>query len=547
MAYIGLKNFRKFESLDRLDLNDINIFVGKNNAGKSTVVKAIMLVLDNLRDLRWQNVPKEIGFYAMDKAPLPLFRFDANLFHNLHIATFDRAKCNFIEDKQIVFQLGFSGIEFEITVAGNIGENRVSVPIQKIKITINDRFIFEIDFSQNIMRVEISNTGSLDQEEIDDNELLLISEKLQELKDEINKAIEVSDALKVAQLQSESSKLQKLQKAKEIPNNTEAKSNLLNVTFDLIYFHENIGENILVQYLRTLLKMIDSKVMAKGITGTITSIDNELKKSTKEYDAEIEHRQIIEENRDLVRTSEEKLEVVLNNINLDYIQAHAATQKLILSAEERQDLNSRVVHEYFQEGILPGEKADRFLTKWLKRFSIADSIFIDPLDGEGYYVKVQQENTTVHLADMGMGSIQLIILLLRLVTIGNRISNGGKPWCIIIEEPEQNIHPMLQSLLAEMFKDFQYTFNSLLIIETHSEYLIRKTQLMLAEQKFQSDEELSDWNISVYYFPIETERQPYNMKYQHNGLFTQRFDSGFFDEAGQLHMAILKSLRLNKE
>lgn len=546
MAYIGLKNFRKFESLDRLDLNDINIFVGKNNAGKSTVVKAIMLVLDNLRDLRWQNVPKEIGFYAMDKAPVPLFRFDANSFHNLHIATFDRAKCNYIEDKQIVFQLGFSGIEFEITVAGNIGENLVYVPIQIIKITINDRFTFEIDFSQNIMRVEISYTGSLDQEKIDDTELLTILAQLQIIKDELNKAMEASDALKVAQIQSEYSKLQRLQKAKEIPNNTDEKSNLLNVTFDLTYFHENIGENILVQYFRTLLKVIDDKVIAKGITGTTTNIGNELKKGTIEHNAEIERRQIIEENRDLVKTSEEKLEAVLNNINLDYIQAHTASQKLILSAEERQDINSRVVHEYFQEGSQSGDIADRFLTKWLKKFGIADSICIMPLDGEGYYVKVNKGNATVHLADMGMGSIQLIILLLRLVTIGNRISNGGQPWWIIIEEPEQNIHPMLQSLLAEMFKDFQETFKSLLIIETHSEYLIRKTQLILAEKELQSDEDLSDWNMSVYYFPIETDQQPYDMIYQYNGLFANRFDSGFFDEASKIHMEILKRSRLNK-
>ena len=57
MSQISLKNFRKYETLEPLFLNGLNIFVGKNNAGKSTVVKAIMLALDNLRSLRWNNVP----------------------------------------------------------------------------------------------------------------------------------------------------------------------------------------------------------------------------------------------------------------------------------------------------------------------------------------------------------------------------------------------------------------------------------------------------------------------------------------------------------
>lgn len=65
MAQIRLKNFRKYESLDSLNLNTINIFVGKNNAGKSTVVKAIMLALDNIRSLRWKDVTSKEGMQSI--------------------------------------------------------------------------------------------------------------------------------------------------------------------------------------------------------------------------------------------------------------------------------------------------------------------------------------------------------------------------------------------------------------------------------------------------------------------------------------------------
>ena len=45
MRQIGFKNFRRFEDFPVIDINPITIFVGENNAGKSTVVKAMLSVL----------------------------------------------------------------------------------------------------------------------------------------------------------------------------------------------------------------------------------------------------------------------------------------------------------------------------------------------------------------------------------------------------------------------------------------------------------------------------------------------------------------------
>ena len=133
MAKISLKNFRKFESLDSLELGWINLFVGKNNAGKSTVVKAIMLALDNIRSLRWTNVKSEEGLLPQHYAPRPQFRFDANGFHNLHIGTFERAKCNYLDDRRITIALEYEGFEFKVTVAGTMEGGQVSMPIEKLE------------------------------------------------------------------------------------------------------------------------------------------------------------------------------------------------------------------------------------------------------------------------------------------------------------------------------------------------------------------------------------------------------------------------------
>ena len=55
MRQVGFRNFRKFSSFETIDFAPITIFVGENNAGKSTVVKAILSMLDFVMVviLRW--------------------------------------------------------------------------------------------------------------------------------------------------------------------------------------------------------------------------------------------------------------------------------------------------------------------------------------------------------------------------------------------------------------------------------------------------------------------------------------------------------------
>lgn len=532
MAQIRLKNFRKFESLDSLYLNDINIFVGKNNAGKSTVVKAIMLILDNLRSLRWKDVTPAEGMQSILIAPKPLFRFDANGFHNLHIGTFERAKCNWTDERRITITLEYNGFEFEITVAGVTGDGQVSMPIEKLRLSMPLHSNYEFDFAKNTMAFSLGEKLANDPFSETRKSIWWTNDEIAMAEKEVEEAAANGDALKVAEIQQNLQKLISRRKALQTElKQIEKKREIDRVTFNLSYFHESIGENVLVQYVKTFIQLADSPIP--------------MKKNAKGYKDEVSKIQYLDENRKVIAEAADKLEKVLNNVFVDYIPAHAATQKLILNVDDKQDINSRIVHEYFQENILPGELADRFMKKWLLEFEIGDTVKVTPLDGEGYYVKVISREDEIHLADMGMGSIQLIILLLRLATIGHRSASALQPWWIFIEEPEQNLHPMIQSKLADLFYDFTRTFcnpySHTLIVETHSEYLIRKTQLMVANSGMDSEDLAHSWPISVYYFPSEKGKQPYDMEYLPNGLFENKFDSGFFDEAGRMHMQILKN------
>ena len=48
---IGFKNFRRFENFPMMDLSKVNLLVGTNNSGKSTLVKGAILLLDDLKKM----------------------------------------------------------------------------------------------------------------------------------------------------------------------------------------------------------------------------------------------------------------------------------------------------------------------------------------------------------------------------------------------------------------------------------------------------------------------------------------------------------------
>ncbi len=125
-----------------------------------------------------------------------------------------------------------------------------------------------------------------------------------------------------------------------------------------------------------------------------------------------------------------------------------------------------------------------------------------------------------------MGSIQLMMLLFALGTsikrnVGSVFGNST----VVIEEPEQNLHPDAQSKLATLLYEVNDKFGIKFIVETHSEYMIRRCQIIAAKA-------LKDGKINpfrVYYF--QHNDVPYDMGFQKNGKFIESFGPGFLDVA----------------
>ncbi|RIV25191.1 DUF3696 domain-containing protein [Fibrisoma montanum] len=114
---------------------------------------------------------------------------------------------------------------------------------------------------------------------------------------------------------------------------------------------------------------------------------------------------------------------------------------------------------------------------------------------------------------------------------------------LLLEEPEANLHPKLQSLLADLFaQGASRGVHS--IVETHSEYIIRKLQYLTAKGTIKPEDTV------IYYFNDPNnippgEKQVKKINILEDGSLSDDFGPGFFDEAAHWELELLK-LKRNK-
>ena len=529
MNSIGFTNFRRFQYFPEIDLGDITILVGGNNAGKSTLVKAILLMRDFLkrRIERVGNSEKKLFWkYA------PQFSFDTE---HVNVGDFYRAFCrqSSVKDNTITFSMKIDKFHFIVNIRGE-RKPGIIPRVSMIAVSDEERDIhFEFDFSKGQMTIRFEYDKEALNNDIDKTKQ--IAGRINRLKERLSQSRDFDE---ISNIKIE---LESLERMSSFANNVGVEiSEYDEVTIDLSYFKgNNVGNLVIPEFIRAFVSYSE--------TGSLGD------KRSRYYADKVAKKNFIRGKASEINRIADEVERVINGQAIEYIYAHSVYQDSVYAnCANSNDYTKRTIHEFYTSRISKGDDEFKLIERWLKEFKIGDSLKVLPYKGDNYSLvifdkenpEVTNENDKAYpggidLADKGMGSIQIVILLLRIATLIRKYK--GQQLTVLLEEPEQNLHPAIQSKLAEMIYEVNVEFGIRFIIETHSEYLIRRTQVLVAGFN-QDDEATLNRNnpFAVYFLNKNPEEKPRKMTYKLSGAFNEKFGEGFFDEASKWDMMIIR-------
>ncbi len=128
---------------------------------------------------------------------------------------------------------------------------------------------------------------------------------------------------------------------------------------------------------------------------------------------------------------------------------------------------------------------ETYLAMWLRKLGMIQDFKIDSITEGGrlFEVRVRQTEKSpyVLLTDVGFGVSQILPVL----TLCYYTPKGS---ILLMEQPEIHLHPRVQAGLADVFIDAIQKRGVQIILESHSEHLLRRLQLRIAQEKFSSDD-----------------------------------------------------------
>lgn len=510
MERFGFKNFKKFKDFPMIDLAPITLIVGPNNSGKSSFIKALTFLYSNLANQPktsklYPPFMKEVSFYQPSVANYGWGDFTTSLYRGS-------------ENNSISFEWEIRGVRFSFSFGATPSEIQLSSSL-KATLPISKFCVESAKLGFAITNVLRSNTWDT-----------TVQIKLDALMDWLTLSIKW---LKGRVERVPYKVLNKIPILRDLESWDRSINRHFNDRIDRQYalYKEALG--------------VASNDQDKTIEFDYSSPANDpISKALHDY---------CDYCINLI--SGHRLGKALIAPDFEYIEAHDAPHTHAIRANDKNSFLARTITEFYSQvpHIPENNNLYAWVNGWMKKFGIGDFFEINTqFGGEILTVGIGKNSELTNytfgnipvpsLASLGTGAIQLFVLLIKIATVLKRIGEDGFV-TIIVEEPEQNLHPALQSKLADLFNDVYALTEGRVrfLIETHSEYLIRRTQVIVAElakDKHIADiEDLEEQNpFKVYYFPEEG--NPYDMIYRPDGRFYEEFGTGFFNVASNLAISL---------
>lgn len=175
------------------------------------------------------------------------------------------------------------------------------------------------------------------------------------------------------------------------------------------------------------------------------------------------------------------------------------------------------------------------ISKWTKEILGCEIVLKEVTTGMFQIMLKNAKGVETNLIDNGYGISQVLPIVTEVVRL--TAASFDKEYAmeiddkmLILEQPELHLHPAAQSELADLFVNCILTSEGKkkILIETHSEHLIRKLQVLIASKECGLTNEM----VRIYYVDKDDNGEAFveEMKILENGKFETAWPSGFFDK-----------------
>ncbi|MBB5395273.1 AAA family ATPase [Mucilaginibacter sp. AK015] len=202
-----------------------------------------------------------------------------------------------------------------------------------------------------------------------------------------------------------------------------------------------------------------------------------------------------------------------NNINyVSPLRAHPKRYYMLDKAKLNltlDTLDGDAITEVLKDNI----QVTKNVNMWLKNFGV--QVDVQGFKEVIHHLVVKQNNIDLDITDVGFGISQILPVIIQGFL-------SGKNSTTIIEQPEIHLHPKMQADLADLFIDIvKATNGKKLIIETHSEYLLKRLRRRISEGTISADD------VSICFFTPQSKDNGAvieNLKIENKGFFEWPLD-----------------------
>lgn len=129
------------------------------------------------------------------------------------------------------------------------------------------------------------------------------------------------------------------------------------------------------------------------------------------------------------------------------------------------------------EVLKENKEVKKQVNQWFSKFGF--KIDVNMLREVIHHMSVKQGGLDLDITDVGFGISQVLPIIIQGFL-------SAEESLTIIEQPEIHLHPTMQADLGDLFIDIVQNDRKKLVIETHSEYLLRRIRRRISEGKIDS-------------------------------------------------------------